>query len=245
MAVGAVVAVGGAAAVAAAGAWVATREGGTAAAPAVAPTPKVAAPTPVPTVEKPPSGAPAPVPVPAASGGTGILGDVVNKAAEKGLTTLLGSSAATVTMGLQATDAMRQVVTAIAGAGAGNTTAVFGAGAGLGFVAREGVEAVGSALGVPAEISRRVAQTVGVAVADPTGILTSLKVTGEVVSLGIRAVAGADAERAVRDVVAKLDITDPRNAVHAPVAAVASAVSAAANVVKNGVTSLFKGLFGK
>lgn len=249
MALGVVVVVGGVAAAAGGAAWAATRGGGGSGAVAAGQAPAAL----LPVVEQAPSGVAAPVPVPAASegagDGAGFLAEVAGKAADKALgkvvSNVVGSGVAgTLTLGFQVADAVRTGVTAIAGQGAGNISAVV-SGAGVGIVVKTGVEAVGNALGIPAEFNHRIAQTVGVAAADPTGIVTAAKVTGELVSLGIRAVAGKEAERAVRDVVKKFDISDSRNAIHAPVAAVATAVSTVANVIKNGVGGLFGKLFGK
>jgi len=213
---------------------------------------KPAAPAPVaaavpPTAEKPADGAVAPVPVPTVHVGTpvppppsgsGVVEEVASKAVDKALNVAFGTAASTVKLGIQALDVQRQVVTAIAGEGAGNA-AVLNPALALGLTAKTAAETLGQQLGVPADINRRVAQTVGVAVGAPA--LLPIKATAEVVSLGIRTVMGAQAERTVRDVFKPLDITNSKNAVHAPVAAVAKGVSAAADFIKGG----FTGLFGK
>jgi hypothetical protein len=193
---------------------------------------------PVPQAEVKPSGAAAPKPVPAANVGApkpsagNVGGEVAAKVAGKALDVAFGASAATVKMGIQAADLQRQVMTKVAGEGVGNA-AVLNPMVTVGFAAKRGAEELGKKLGLPAEANRRIAQTVGVAVGAPA--LLPFKVTGEVVSLGIRGVLGKKAEADVRGVFKKLDISDSKNAIHKPVAALGKGVSAVANVLKGGL----------
>jgi hypothetical protein len=192
------------------------------------------------TSQRPPDGAAAPNVVPPANVGTpapppptgdgGVAGELAAKAAEKALEVVFGASASTVRVGFQVADIQRKVLTSIAGEGAGNMAAVFGPVAGVTLAAKTAAEKLGAHLGIPADINRRLAQTAGLAVGAPA--LVGIKVTAEAVSLGIRAVAGVEAERAVRDVVKVFDITDSKNAIHAPVAAVAEGVTFVANALK-------------
>jgi hypothetical protein len=192
------------------------------------------------TSQRPPDGAAAPKVVPPANVGTpapppptgdgGVAGELAAKAAGKALEVAFGAAASTVKVGFQVADLQRQALTSIAGEGAGNMAAVFGPVAGVTLAAKTAAEKLGAQLGIPADINRRLAQTVGVAVGVPA--LLPFKVTGEVVSLGIRTVLGEGAERAVRDVFKPLDITDSKNAIHAPVAAVAEGVTFVSNALK-------------
>ncbi|MFE8599829.1 hypothetical protein [Archangium violaceum] len=219
----------GAAGLAAAGVYAAARGKGEAA-------PGVPVST-LPTSERPASGAAAPAVAPPANAGTPPPqptsgsggGEVVAKAAEKALDVVFGTAASTVKLGIQAAELQRQFVTSIAGEGAGNA-AVLNPMLTVGLTVKTAAEKLGTELGIPADINRRLAQTAGVAVGAPA--LLPIKVTAEVVSLGIRAVAGEEAERAVRDVVKQFDITDSRNAIHAPVAAVANGVTFVANALQ-------------
>ena len=122
-------------------------------------------------------------------------------------------------------------MTGFAGEGAGNASAV-SVGAGVRLAVAQGAQRLGGALGLPTELTTRVSQTLGVAVADPTGIVTGLKVTGEVASLGVRALFGAKVEGDIRDTVAQLDPTNSKTIPGKAVAVVASGVSGIANVLK-------------
>jgi hypothetical protein len=182
------------------------------------------------------AGVPATAPVPPAA----VDNPLAQEAAKKAATSALGSVAGTVVAGFKAAELQRQVVTAVAGEGLGNTAAVFGPTASVAALAKTGAETLAAKVGVPAPLAKAVGQTVGLAVAGGPvfGVpLVGAKVTAELASAGIRAVAGPQAERQVRDVFKGLDPTNSKNITHAPIAAAAAGVKA--------VTGFFGGLFGK
>ncbi len=197
--------------------------------PAVAPTSERAADGVVAAAVVPAANAGTPPPMPAT--GKDILGGLTDKVGGGAL----GTAASTIAVGLQVADVTRQVMTKVGGEGVGNLSVINPAFA-LGFAAKVGAEKLGAKIGIPSEVNRRIAQTVGVAAGAPA--LLPFKVTAEAVSLGIRVVGGAKAERDVRDVFKKVDPSNHKNVTAKPIAAVAKGVSAVANVFKGG-------LFGK
>jgi hypothetical protein len=165
---------------------------------------------------------------------SGVVGEVAAGLAKKGLEAVAGGAAATVQLGLKAAELQRQVVTAVAGEGLGNTAAVFGPAATLGALAKEGTAKAAAALGVSAPVAKALSQTAGMAVAAGplfAPAVVGAKVTAELASAGIRAIAGEKAEAQVRGVFSGLDPTNHKNATHAPIAAVAKGVTAAANLL--------------
>lgn len=202
--------------------------------------------TTLPTSERPPSGVPATPPaLPAKVGaptspapaGDAVAGELLAKAGRQVLERVAGASAATVIAGFQVQDMIRQGVGRVAGEGLGNLAAVNPVFA-VGALAKEGTQRGLEALGVPAPAVKVVSQTVGMAAAAGplfAPAVVGAKVTAELASAGIRAVAGKEAEQKVRNFFESVDPTKHTNATHAPIKAVASGVKAVSDFFKGGL----------
>ncbi len=137
-----------------------------------------------------------------------------------------GKLIGTVVAGINASNAVGNLVEKVAGSGAGDLARI-----NIGFapaiLAKAGTEQVLAAIGAPPSVAKHTAITVGAAaLVGAPGIIA--KGFGELASLGIKAIAGQSAENAVRGAVSQLDPTKPG--------------SIANTVVVKPVASIIKGL---
>ncbi|QRN92839.1 hypothetical protein JRI60_26890 [Archangium violaceum] len=160
---------------------------------------------------------PAPAPV---NVGAPTLPPVLSGASQA-LSTV-ASTAAMVGVGLKAADAIGTVVEKVAGEGAGNLARVF-APAAVGFGVKGVTEKALTAIGVPAQVTKVISQTTGIAAATG-GLGVPIKLTAEVVSAGIGLVAGKKVEQDVRSVFRAIDPSNSKNITSKPFSAIGSAV---------------------
>lgn len=118
-----------------------------------------------------------------------------------------GSTVATVAAGIAVNSAVANLVEKAAGKGAADVTAI-NISAAPAVLAKKLTENVLVKVGAPPEVAKHTAITVGAAVVIGAPAIP-LKAGAELVSLGIKAVAGQKAEETVRNAVSQLDPTKP------------------------------------
>jgi hypothetical protein len=136
-----------------------------------------------------------------------------------------GSVVGTVVAGIAVSNAVGNAVEKLAGEGAGDV-------ARLNLVAATGIatkaitEKVLVKVGAPPEVAKHVGITTGAAVVIGAPAAIAIKGGAELISLGIKAVAGAKVESAVRGAVSELDPTKPGSLANKAVKPVSKVVKA-------------------